>query len=119
MTYSKLAARRTRHCTNGARADRVPAAMMALLKDIGYGMRQLIKSPGYAISTIASLALGIGATTAIFSVVYGVLLNPYPYRNANRIVHVELHLKNGRFAQLMVNHRQFEDVRHALAVEDA
>jgi predicted permease len=91
---------------------------MALLKDIGYGMRQLIKSPGYAISTIASLALGIGATTAIFSVVYGVLLNPYPYRNANRIVHVELHLKNGRFGQLMVNHRQFEEVRHALAVED-
>src|SRR5262249_40500527 len=92
--------------------------MTTPLKDIAYALRQLIKSPAYAMSTITSLALGIGATTAIFSVVYGVLLNPYPYKDANQIVLFAMRLKNGQSTPLMVNHRQFEDVRRARTVED-
>ena len=70
--------------------------MRTLVQDLRYAFRQFRKSPGFAISAVLSLMLGIGATTAIFSVVYGVLLDPYPYKDANRMVHVELRDKNGR-----------------------
>ncbi len=49
------------------------------LQDFRFGARNLIRDPGFATSTILSLALGIGATTAIFSVIYGVVLDPFPY----------------------------------------
>src|SRR5437660_6711265 len=64
--------------------------MNGLLQDLRYAVRQLFKSPGFAITAVLSLTLGIGATTAIFSVVYSILLDPYPYRDADRMVHVEL-----------------------------
>lgn len=59
-------------------------------QDFRYSFRQLKKAPGFAITAVLSLALGIGATTAVFSVVYGVLLNPYPYRDSSRLVHIFL-----------------------------
>jgi predicted permease len=92
--------------------------MNSLLQDIRYAFRQSLKSPGFAVSAVFSLMLGIGATTAIFSMVYAILLDPYPYKAANRIVHVELHRKDGGFSQLMVTRNQFERVREASSVED-
>ena len=92
--------------------------MRTLVQDIRYAFRQFLKSPGFAISAILSLMLGIGATTAIFSVVYGVLLDPYPYKDAKRMVHVELRDKNGRGPLLIVNGTQAGEVRKASSVDD-
>ena len=60
--------------------------MQSLLRDIRYAVRQLRKSPGFAITVILTLALGIGATTAIFSCVYGLLLKSLPFQDERSIV---------------------------------
>ena len=62
--------------------------MHEILQDIRYGLRVLWKNPGFASIAILTLAIGIGANTAIFSFVNGVLLKPLPYANADRIMRV-------------------------------
>jgi predicted permease len=66
-----------------------------VLEDLRYFLRQLFNSPGFALTAVASLALGIGASTAVFSVIYAGLLNPYPYRAADRIVPLKIFDKQG------------------------
>jgi putative ABC transport system permease protein len=58
-------------------------------KDIRFGARMLLKQPGFTIVAVLTLALGIGATSAVFSLIEGVLLSPPPYREPNRLVLVE------------------------------
>ena len=66
-----------------------------LLQDVRYGMRGLRRSPGFAATAVLTLALGIGATTAIFSAVYALLIRPLPYRDSGRLVWVTERLPSG------------------------
>jgi len=68
------------------REERIGHRLQSVLTDCRYGFRQLRKNLGATVVMVFTLALGIGATSAIFSVVYGVLLRPLPYREPNRIM---------------------------------
>jgi len=92
--------------------------MNGVLQDLRYAVRQIRKSPGFAFTALLSLTLGIGATTAIFSVVYGVLLDPYPYRDPERMVHVELRDKSDRGPLLFVNGLEYQELLRASSIDD-
>ena len=92
--------------------------MRTLLQDLRFALRQFRKSPGFVITAMISLMLGIGATTAIFSVVYGVLLDPYPYKDNDRMVHVQLNDKSGRGPLLLVNGSGYKDLRNISSLDD-
>jgi len=90
--------------------------MDTFIKDIRVGIRSLLKRPGFTCITILTLALGIGASTAIFSVVDGVLLRPLPYPNAERIVQLrEVSARGGRMAFAEPNFLDLRARNHALA----
>lgn len=57
-------------------------------RDLQYAIRALARSPGFTLAVVLTLALGIGAVTAIYTVIYNVLLNPLPYRDSHRLVNV-------------------------------
>jgi hypothetical protein len=65
------------------------AGFERLWQDLRYAIRQLLRSPGFSIITVMTLALGIGATTAIFTLVYDVMLRPLPFPQADRLVTME------------------------------
>ncbi|MGA7242407.1 MAG: ABC transporter permease, partial [Terracidiphilus sp.] len=93
--------------------------MKTVFQDIRFGIRQLIKMPGFTLTAIVSLALGIGATTAVFSVVYAILLDPYPYRDANRMIHMRLIMPDGQLQGFLgITRAEWQQVRKSPVVED-
>jgi putative ABC transport system permease protein len=58
-------------------------------QNLRFGLRALRKRPGFTLIIVITLTLGIGMNTAIFSLIYGILLRPFPYREPNRLVKVE------------------------------
>ena len=77
------------------RLSREAKRVRTLLQDTIFTLRQLRKNPAFALTSMISIALGIGATSAVFSVVYAVLMNPYPYRDASQLAYLNLRDKAG------------------------
>lgn len=91
--------------------------MQILLQDLRYSIRQLIKSPGFTLTALISLALGIGATTAVFSVIYATLLNPYPYPAADRIVRLTIESKSSLGDWANLNGPQIRQVQQLPVIQ--
>lgn len=83
--------------------------METLLLDIRYGLRMLTKSPGFAVIAVVILALGIGANTAIFSIVDAVLLRPLPIPDPGRVVVVHNQLPRLNLPHTEVSAPQYLD----------
>jgi predicted permease len=91
--------------------------MPTLFQDLRYSARQLIKNPGFTLTALISLALGIGAATAVFSVIYAVLMNPYPYPAADRIVRLTTQSVAGSGDPVYLNGAQIQTLRQSPVVE--
>jgi predicted permease len=91
--------------------------MNSVIGDLRYAARELRRRPGFALTAVLSLALGIGATSAVFSVVYGVLINPFPYVGADRMMQLALRDTAGRFRYPGMTGAQLEQLRQAGTVE--
>jgi predicted permease len=93
--------------------------VQTLSHDLRYGFRQLIKMPGFTLTAVISLALGIGATTAVFSVVYAILMEPYPYAAPDRMAHMDLKTASGRPEGFGLTGPQWQQIRKSPVIEDA
>jgi predicted permease len=87
----------------------------SLAQDLKIGLRMLVRSPGYSIAAVAILALGIGANTAMFSVINGVLLEPLPFRNGEELVLVQHSAPRSNVANASVSINELYDYRQRLA----
>jgi predicted permease len=93
--------------------------MQTILQDLRYALRQLIKAPGFTATAVISLALGIGATTAVFSVIYAALINPYPYPSADRIVRIRLHRESDPDTGVYINGTQIQQIGQLAVIQSA
>jgi hypothetical protein len=86
-------------------------------KDLLFSLRELRKHPGFVVTAVLSLTLGIGATTAVFSVIYALLVNPYPYLGANRMIELNFINEKGENRGVGVTGPQLALLRQVKALE--
>jgi hypothetical protein len=87
--------------------------MRNLWQDLRYAARMLIKNPGFTLTAIITLALGIGANTAIFSVANTVLLRPLPYENPDRLVFADVEMRKRNVKDWRFSNTDLIDFRKA------
>jgi putative ABC transport system permease protein len=92
--------------------------MQRLLQDLRYAFRQIWKTPGFSLTAILSLALGIGATVSVFSVIYSAILNAWPYAGFNRVVQINTITKSGDEFSPGLTGPQIRQLRQTHAAED-
>src|SRR5947208_6608704 len=92
--------------------------MQSLWTDLRFAGREVRRRPGFAVTAVLSLALGIGATSAVFSVIYAVLIDPFPYPGAERMVEMRLVDKAGHDRFAGPNGQQADVLRQAKSIED-
>ncbi|HLZ90241.1 MAG TPA: ABC transporter permease [Candidatus Acidoferrum sp.] len=92
--------------------------MQSLFSDLRYAARELRKRPGFTLTAVLSLALGIGATSAVFSVIYAVLIDPFPYPGSDRIVELRLVDKAGKDRFAGLSGQQMDQLRQTKSLED-
>src|SRR5438270_1589290 len=83
--------------------------MSTLIQEIRYALRQLRKSPGFAVLAVLTLAMGIGANTAMFTVLESVLLRPLPYQHSDRLMYVGPKDAEGFGATSWMSYRDIRD----------
>src|SRR5436190_23825899 len=83
--------------------------MNKLLQDLRYAFRTLIKRPGFVVIAVATLALGIGGSTAIFTVVDAALLRGLPYKSPDRLYHLWERTPQKEFAQREFSYPDYQD----------
>src|ERR1044071_7202211 len=88
------------------------------MNDLRYALRMLLKQPGFSAVAVLTLALGIGAATALFSVVYGVLISPYPYARPGEIWSPGLSTAAGAQRVRPYRHDAFEEMAKQPAFGD-
>src|ERR1043166_7390521 len=93
--------------------------MNTFLQDLRYGLRLLLKKPGFTAVAVVTLALGIGANSAIFSVVNGLLLRPLPYRDSERLAIIWTHSPGANVTQDWPSPGQFSAVQAKNSVFEA
>lgn len=97
----------------------VPQRLKHVRQDLRFFFREVRRKPGLALTAIISLALGIGATTAVFSVIYGLLANPFPYKAADRMIHLVVVNESGDDSWIGVTGPQLKLLRQAKCIESA
>ena len=95
--------------------------MRSVWQDLHYAWRQLIGNLSFTLTALLSLACGIAATTAVFSVVWAVVVQPYPYANSDRMAHLALGdlMDTGQFRGFAITVPQWEQLRTVPAIEDS
>src|SRR5262245_21852244 len=90
--------------------------MQTLWQDLRYGARMLLKKPGFTLVAILTLALGVGANTAIFTVINAALLRPLPYEDADRLVVVSTTMRRETVEVRSASYPDFVDWRDQTTV---
>jgi putative ABC transport system permease protein len=93
------------------RGSRIGTSLETALQDVRYAWRGLRRSPGFAAVAILTLALGIGANTAIFSVVRAMLIAPLPYRDSSRLVFVWSDMTSSGYPRAPLSAPELKDLR--------
>ena len=91
--------------------------MGSVSSDLRYALRELRRRPAFTLTAVLSLALGIGATSAVFSVIHAVLINPFPYGGADRMMGLALQDKTGRYRYTGFHGLQMEQLRQVKSIE--